>query len=97
MLYIPIRGSVFIWSAVFPGMAPSPAYQPPLHSLQTDLSLAALRALPTQVRRVFQVDVDFLSVEGQLDTIDPPRAFDAENLSIKLSVLHGQPPAPILA
>ena len=58
---------------------------------------AALRALPAQVRRVFQVDVDFLSVEGQLDTIDSPRAFDAETLSLKLSVLHGQPPAPILA
>ncbi len=59
--------------------------------------VAALRALPPQVRRVFQVDVDFLSVEGQLDTIDPLGAFAAENLSVKLSVLHGQPPAPILA
>ncbi len=35
-----MRGMVFIWSAVLPGMAPSPACQPPLHSLQTALSLA---------------------------------------------------------
>lgn len=59
--------------------------------------VAASRASPTQVRRVFQVDVDFLSVEGPLDTVDPLRACDAENLSRKSSIPHDQPPAPILA
>ena len=81
--------------AVLAGIEVTPA---PLGLLIVEHALvAALRALPTPVRRVFQVDVDFLSVEGPLDTIDPPRAFDAENLRLKLSVLHGQPPAPILA
>ena len=58
---------------------------------------AALAAQPGDARFMFQVDVDFLPVSCQLDAIDPPGTFDAENLGVELSVLHGQPPALILA
>ena len=46
---------------------------------------------------LFQIDVNFLLLSPQLDTLYAPGAFDAESLSIEPSVLHGQPPTPILA
>ena len=57
---------------------------------------AALAAPPGDARFVFQVDVNFLLLSRELDAIDAPRAFDAENPGIELSVPQGQPPAPIL-
>ncbi len=81
--------------AVLAGIEVTPA---PLGLMIVQRTLAAtLSALPGDARFVFQVDVNFLLLSRQLDALDLPGAFDAENLGIELSVLHGQPPAPILA
>jgi len=81
--------------AALAGIEVTPA---PLGLMIVQRALAAtLSALPGDARFVFQVDVNFLLLSRQLDALDMPGAFDAENLGRELSVLQGKPSAPILA
>ena len=75
--------------AILAGIEVTPA---PLWLMIVQRALAAaLAAPPGDARFVFQVDVNFLLLSRELDALDLPGAFDAENLGIELSVLHGQP------
>ena len=76
--------------AVLAGIEVAPA---PLGLMIVQRALAAaLAAPPADARFVFQVDVNFLLLSRELDALDLPGAFDAENPGIELAV-SGKDPA----
>jgi len=53
-------------------------------------SLAALRARPARLCLVSQVNVNFVLIQLQFDSVHNPRSAQTQNLLIQLPILHGQ-------